>query len=301
MKKKILALAMAAIMLIVAVVGGTLAYFTDTDEATNVFTFGNVQIIQREGQRKLGEDEWVAYDDDAPVVDAEKATIEAFEDNKNIFPAVLNKLTKVPVTVNGYDFNIRSLDGNYVDKIVSVYNDGTEDAYIRTIIAVPSINGYDDDPDASDNPLHWNYLDSTDFEGIGWDWNGSDDEEATTQLCYVEKAKIEGVEYDIYVATYNAAVAPEAWTSPSMVGFYLHDTVDYDEEEGYFFIDKNGHKYNISTWMKPGVDGKVTMNILVATQACQTAGFENAWEALDEAFGKIESGNLPWAEDEDAA
>ncbi len=48
MKKKILALAMAAIMLIVAVVGGTLAYFTDTDAEVNVFTVGNIDIDLRE-------------------------------------------------------------------------------------------------------------------------------------------------------------------------------------------------------------------------------------------------------------
>lgn len=48
MKKKILALAMAAIMLIVAVVGGTLAYFTDSDAENNVFTVGNIDIDLRE-------------------------------------------------------------------------------------------------------------------------------------------------------------------------------------------------------------------------------------------------------------
>ena len=44
MKKKILALAMAALMLVVAVVGGTLAYFTDEDQNTNEFTVGDLAI-----------------------------------------------------------------------------------------------------------------------------------------------------------------------------------------------------------------------------------------------------------------
>lgn len=43
MKKKILALGMVA-CLATAVVGGTLAYFTDTAQADNVFTVGNVDI-----------------------------------------------------------------------------------------------------------------------------------------------------------------------------------------------------------------------------------------------------------------
>ena len=44
MRKKIVALSMAVLMLAVAVIGGTLAYFTDTKEATNTFTVGNVAI-----------------------------------------------------------------------------------------------------------------------------------------------------------------------------------------------------------------------------------------------------------------
>ena len=44
MKKKIIALALVLCMVAVAVVGGTLAYFTDDDSATNTFTVGNVEI-----------------------------------------------------------------------------------------------------------------------------------------------------------------------------------------------------------------------------------------------------------------
>lgn len=42
--KKILALCLVVILAATAVTGATLAYFTDTDEATNVFTTGNVDI-----------------------------------------------------------------------------------------------------------------------------------------------------------------------------------------------------------------------------------------------------------------
>lgn len=53
MKKKIMALCLAACLAAVAVVGGTLAYFTDSEEAENVFTVGNVSI-------KLTEPSWNA-------------------------------------------------------------------------------------------------------------------------------------------------------------------------------------------------------------------------------------------------
>ena len=269
MKKKIVAFTLVVVMLAIAIVGGTLAYFTDTDEAVNEFVIGNVQIDQNEWQR-----------DGEEIVE--------FEQDKNVVPAVLKNLEKGPITVNGYDFNIRSLEGNYIDKIVNVTNTGTNVAYVRTIIAVPNMNGYDDSADASHNPLHWNYLDATDFGGEGWDWNGSNDEEATEQLCYAQDVEIDGASYDIYVATYNVELVPDEITSPSMVGFYLDPSVDYDED-GYFFVDGNDEKHYLNEWMNDG-----SLKFLVATQAVQADGFADAWEALDEAFGAITASNLPW-------
>ena len=51
MKKKIISLCLVVALGATAVIGGTLAYFTDTDTATNVFTSGNVDI-------ELTEDKW---------------------------------------------------------------------------------------------------------------------------------------------------------------------------------------------------------------------------------------------------
>ena len=282
-KRKIILLATALCMVAILAAGGTLAYFMDTDEATNVFVIGHVSIKQEEWQRELDEN-------GDPVANSTK--IEAFDDNKNVFPAVLEKLVKEDITHGDYTFKIRSLKGNYIDKIVDVTNTGTEEAYIRTIFAIPSMNGYDDSADATENPLHWNYLDATDFEG-GWDWNGSNDEEATVQKEYAQDVVINGVKYDLYVATHKAAVPAGETTSPSMVGFYLDDDVNYDEK-GYFSM-QNGKRIDLAQWMTPDTDtGKVTMEILVATEACQTEGFADAWEALDECFGAITAENNPW-------
>ena len=44
MKKKILALCLVVVLVATAITGVTLAYFTDTDDATNTFTVGNVDI-----------------------------------------------------------------------------------------------------------------------------------------------------------------------------------------------------------------------------------------------------------------
>jgi predicted ribosomally synthesized peptide with SipW-like signal peptide len=48
MKKKILIVSLVVAVLAVAVIGGTLAWFTDTEGATNTFTVGDVEIALRE-------------------------------------------------------------------------------------------------------------------------------------------------------------------------------------------------------------------------------------------------------------
>ncbi|MBE5781539.1 MAG: hypothetical protein E7328_06965, partial [Clostridiales bacterium] len=50
MKKKILSIALVLCLLAVAVIG-TLAYFTDTENETNVMTIGNVDITLHEIQK----------------------------------------------------------------------------------------------------------------------------------------------------------------------------------------------------------------------------------------------------------
>ena len=68
MKKKILALCLVVVLAITAVTGATLAYFTDTDAAENVFTMGNVEIDLKETYTqkstlvpglKINKDVWV--------------------------------------------------------------------------------------------------------------------------------------------------------------------------------------------------------------------------------------------------
>lgn len=52
MKKKITAVALVVALLAVGIIGGTLAYFTDTGKVTNTFTSGNVAIELSEAQVK---------------------------------------------------------------------------------------------------------------------------------------------------------------------------------------------------------------------------------------------------------
>ncbi len=77
MKRKILAIGVVVAMLAIAVVSGTLAYFTDTENVTNTFTVGNVDIELTEWQNS-------------------ESGLVAFENNKQLMPgAAQDKFVKV--------------------------------------------------------------------------------------------------------------------------------------------------------------------------------------------------------------
>ena len=66
MKKKITAICLCAALLAIAIVGGTLAYFTDTKTAENTFTMGNVRIVLDEadvngGAERVAQNEYEVY------------------------------------------------------------------------------------------------------------------------------------------------------------------------------------------------------------------------------------------------
>ncbi len=63
MKKKILSLSLVVALLAVAVIGGTLAYFTDTEEVNNVMKMGDLDITLDEALVEKAGDEWVAKED----------------------------------------------------------------------------------------------------------------------------------------------------------------------------------------------------------------------------------------------
>ena len=69
MKKKIVSVCLVVCLLATAIIGTTLAYFTDTDEVTNTFTSGNVDITLLE--HPLNED-GKTVDKDAAGVDGQE-------------------------------------------------------------------------------------------------------------------------------------------------------------------------------------------------------------------------------------
>lgn len=103
MKKKIFALVLCVALLAVAIVGGTLAYFTDTKAQTNTFTAGNVAI-------KL----------DEAVVESDA--------NGNLVAKGNDRTTEAQT--------YKLYPGMTVAKDPTITVTGTEDAYIGAIITV---------------------------------------------------------------------------------------------------------------------------------------------------------------------
>lgn len=119
MKKKLTAIALVVALLAVAVIGGTLAYFTDTDSAKNTFTVGNVKIDLIEQEK------------------AEQGLVD-FEQDKLLVPG-------------------KSNDGNAVSKIVTVKNTGRNDAWVWVDLKIPAYLVSNEYPtNESKNALHWN-------------------------------------------------------------------------------------------------------------------------------------------------
>lgn len=107
MKKKIITLCLVIALLSVAVIGGTLAYFTDEEQARNEFTIGNVEIDLSEV---------VGQKDSAENIKLPEATLGLGNDGD---------------TVQEY---AAIMPGDEMKKVITVENTGSEDAYIAISI-----------------------------------------------------------------------------------------------------------------------------------------------------------------------
>ena len=172
----------------------------------------------------------------------------------------LSKL--MPATGSAQDGTLK----NGVEKKVYVTNTGSEAAYVRVHIAIPTILD-DGDPnfDASKNVLHFNY----NSENVGadkWDWS------KTTGAAYegdwnFYTTTIDSIAYNVYVVTYEAVLAKGVKTVDAMSQVYLDSKVSNE--------DISKIKETLGDEWK----------ILVVAEGVQAAGFENAYEALNTAFG----------------
>lgn len=248
MKKKILTLCLVVALAATAIVGGTLAYFTDTDTETNTFTAGGVKIDLIEQQ-----------------VNKEGTALEKFEQNQVLMPIVGS-------AQGDKDQFGQPVAENYIDKIATIKNDGKSDAYVRAYFAIPSAldDGYDTF-NAGLNVLHFNFGNNNGVSTFGNEWNWKN---ASGTWKYYE-TEIDGVKYNVYYADYTKVLAAGATTEQFISGVYLDSHVDMVDGK---YVDTRDLQADISV-----LEGTVKCPVMAV--AVQTAGFDSVEAAVTAAFG----------------
>ena len=255
MKKKSILLAATAVMLVAATsIGGMLAYFTDTDAETNTFTAGGVSIDLIEQQ-----------------VNADGTALEAFEQDQVLMPIVGSAQGEK-------DAFGQPVAANYIDKKITVKNDGKSDAYVRAYFAIPSaLDDGSETFNAGLNILHFNFGnkkvgdDWVTTQSAEWLWNNSDG-----SWKYYETV-IDSVNYNVYYADYYKTIAPNETTEEFVSGVYLDKDVNMNAD-GQYTITRSG-----MTTVIDGFDGSAVCPVYAV--AVQAAGFDNAGDAVEAAFG----------------
>ena len=254
MKKKILVLCLVVALAVTAVVGGTLAYFTDTDNETNTFTAGGVKIDLIEQERNGN------------------GGLQNFTQGKVLMPIVGSAQGEK-------DALGQPVAKNYVDKMVTIENTGKSGAYVRAYFAIPSAldDGYETF-NAGLNVLHFNFGNVKTDNGLvstydnQWNWKHDG------KWNYFETT-IDGVSYNVYFADYYQVLPAGATTEQFVSGVYLDKSFDCKDGVYYAFgkpVDMTG---------LINADGEVAINCPVFAVAVQADGFDSADAAVTEAFG----------------
>ena len=252
MKKKITTLCLCVALLAIAVVGASLAYFTDTKSATNTFSVGNVKIDLIEQQK--GENGLVG-----------------FEQGKTLVPG-------------------KSNDGNAVSKIVTVKNTGDNAAWVWVELRIPKYLVSNEYPtNESKNALHWNSYGCFNVEynsGNYWKLATSDgivdaDHKVTnTDMVAVEDGlwydyKFVGyetdpttnIEYVVIRTTMQKPLPSGKISLPCLAQVYMDWRIDVDGEN---FILPDGRTIPTSA----------SWEILVNAYAIQIDGFDTVEQAI---------------------
>jgi predicted ribosomally synthesized peptide with SipW-like signal peptide len=258
MKKKTILVAAIAVMLVAAlVVGGTLAYFTDTKTETNTFTMGNVKIALNEQQK------------------GEKG-LEPFVKDKQLVPGT-------------------SSDGNAVSKIVTVTNTSEHnDAWVWVELKIPAYlvsADYKTDPhqNESRNALHWNSYGCFNVEynaGNYWKLATSDgivgeDHKVTNpnmvavdnglwnDYKYVKTVNEGGTDYVVIRTTMENKLPAGKTSLPCLAQVYMDWRVT---------TSADGSTYNLPDGSS--ISTKLPWNVIVTAYAIQADGFNTVDEAV---------------------
>ena len=273
MKKKVTALCLCVALLAVAVVGASLAYFTDTKTATNTFTVGNVSIklieskLHRQGFGGTGDTSIPTPSQTASGMKYLKDGVKAFTDDeiKEDAKTYMNDY----LAVKGQNM----VPGKKIAKSPYVINTGANDAYIRIRVMIPSAAN-NDYVNVHEGGVITNVWCSTSMLS-GEFVNNTKSNNPQANEPYIEKAAVtrDGVTYDVYTF-----VRVEPLAAGKMTEWNVWNNIG---------INKDATSADIQKAIDAGAitanGDTMALNVLVEADAIQAEGFADAaaaWAAF---------------------
>ena len=248
MKKKITAIFLCVALVAIAIVGASLAYFTDTDSATNTFTVGNVKIKLLESS---------LHRENAGVANGVTSTSELWSNlakegsgNTSPYKAGDTFYTDAQIEENAETYtceDVQLIPGRTYHKMPYVKNVGKNDAYIRIRVMIPA-------------DLDTAVLNSSMYTSSAMD------KEFTMAVDQTGTVDREGRKYNVYTFTRIDSLAPGEMTYWNVWGtIHMDTTVTSAQSEALFG----------ETGPYPGG----VFPVLVEADAIQSEGFANATAA----------------------
>jgi len=245
-KRKILSTALVLCMVAILAVGGTLAYFTDTDEATNTFTIGKVDItlVEDFGDNDPETDEKLLPGKENAVKKEVKITLDKDSEDAYVWYEYL-----IPTELD----SINGSTGTDNDVHVNAYG-YTWDTY-------------------RENKKYWPEG-RTEALPLDQTWDHDANVELSTLVGpegYIGTETIDNIQYNKYVVLYHGVVAAKGETTPAMSQVYLDAGIDSKVVDGKtVFYDKNGDPINFDL---------SNINIIVRAYGIQAEGIKDVYAA----------------------
>ena len=268
MKKKLIAIFLCVALVAIAVVGASLAYFTDTKSATNTFTVGNVKIDLIESTyHRTGSDN--AGDTSVPDPTTKAAGMEFVTDGWTVFTDEEIKADAANYSAYIGERGKNMVPGRNVVKCPYVVNTGANDAYIRIRVMIPSAAN-NDFVDVKDGGVITNMWCGTALKGA----DGKQPEfqhgaNGNTWPVVTKGVEKDGVTYDVYTFTRIQPLKAGAMTEWNVWN--------------YIGINKDATSDDIQTAIDAGAitatGDTMTLNVLVEADAIQAEGFADATAA----------------------
>ena len=269
MKKKLIAIFLCVALVAIAIVGASLAYFSDTDEAKNTFTVGNVKIdliesrYHRQGSGSSG-------DTSIPVPTQTASGMKYISDGATIYTDEEIKADAANYSAYIGERGKNMVPGKKIAKSPYVINTGAKDAYIRIRVMIPSAANRDYWLVRSGGVIKSQFCTTAITSG---EFMHND---KTTYNPFIDASgngyvDENGVKYDVYTFIRTEPLKPGEMTEWNVWNY-----IGIADEATSASIQKAIDKGAILV----SEDGTMTVNVLVQADAIQAEGFADAKAAF---------------------